>query len=501
MLKRFSTPLLALCLLAFFGCDAADPLGTAGAEEAGLAGNSGSAISAGQGQSYVLIAKGDLPDDLADEVAAAGGTLTEALPEIGVAFATSPAADFQAAAARIKGMETVQPDVVLDWVTPPDLTEVITDGEADAEAGDESLAADEPLAFYQWALDPVGAPAAWNAGYTGEGVRVAILDGGLYDEHPDLQENVDVSASASFVPGFAFNEDTGTFWHGTHVAGIVGAGDNGLGTIGIAPNATLVGVKVLHDGSGAFSWVINGIVYAATPRAEGGGGADVINMSLGATLNEKDKAIKKAVKELSKAIDRATKYAYKQGVVVVASAGNGATNFDKEGKELLKVPAENKHVLSISATGPIGWGRGATNFTTPSYFTDHGKSLVDLGAPGGNQALAFVEGDFSPCTVGGLTATCALFDGYLSTSRGSTPGGAWSWAQGTSMASPVVAGVAALVVEQIGPGNAAQVISRLRSTADDLGKPGQDKFYGHGFINAAHAVSAQRARAPKMAKK
>lgn len=113
----------------------------------------------------------------------------------------------------------------------------------------------------------VEGPAAWATGAAGKGARVAILDGGIHSTHIDLAANIDLGASTSFVPGFAFNQDGGSFWHGTHVAGIVAAADNGIGTIGIAPEATLVGVKVLHNGSGAFSWVIQGILYAATPLA------------------------------------------------------------------------------------------------------------------------------------------------------------------------------------------------------------------------------------------
>lgn len=91
--------------------------------------------------------------------------------------------------------------------------------------------------------------AAPVAGYTGAGVRVAILDGGLFDAHPGLAAGVDGGASRSFAPG-ACNTDVGTFRHGTHVAGIVGARDDERGVIGIAPGATLIGVKVLHAGDG-----------------------------------------------------------------------------------------------------------------------------------------------------------------------------------------------------------------------------------------------------------
>jgi lantibiotic leader peptide-processing serine protease len=209
----------------------------------------------------------------------------------------------------------------------------------------------------------VQAPEAWNAGFTGQGVRVAVLDGGLYGAHEDLAANVDVSASASFVPGQAWNFDTGTFWHGTHVAGIIGAAANTVGVIGIAPRSTLIGVKVLHSGSGQFSWVIEGIMYVAMPVSEGEAGAQVINMSLGAVIpsghGNVDPALKQAVKELVQAIDMATTYAWDRGVTVVAAAGNSAINFDSS-KDVVVVPSSNARVISVAATAPLGWAYGET---------------------------------------------------------------------------------------------------------------------------------------------
>src|SRR5207253_8784296 len=102
----------------------------------------------------------------------------------------------------------------------------------------------------------------------GSGVRVAVIDGGIYTVHPDLAGAIDVAASGSFGSNDAttgegqFNCDTGTFWHGTHVAGIIAARDNGIGVIGIAPKATVIGVKALHSGSGDFGAVISAIIYA-----------------------------------------------------------------------------------------------------------------------------------------------------------------------------------------------------------------------------------------------
>lgn len=308
-----------------------------------------------------------------------------------------------------------------------------------------------------------------------------------------MAPNLDVQSSISTVPGFNFNQDVGTFWHGTHVAGIVAAAGNGI--VGIAPEATIIGVKSLHNGTGAFEWILEGILYAATPQSQGGAGAQVINMSLGATINYRDnwqdKEFRDVFRDLQKTYDRATRYAYQNGVTVIASAGNGGNNYD-DTKELFQLPAQNQHVLSISSTGPTGWLLGNTNFSQPAYYTDHGKSLVDFAAPGGTLGLFVVDGFDGFCNLNGTfvstTNFCEVFDMVFSTVRGTTNGN-YNWSQGTSMAAPAAAGVAALIIQanngKLGP---AQVAARMRQSASDLGKPGQDEFYGHGFVNAAKAV-------------
>ncbi|MBE0658725.1 MAG: S8 family serine peptidase [Bryobacteraceae bacterium] len=231
-------------------------------------------------------------------VTGAGGTVVFGHNGAGVGVATSSAPDFLDRVRASSAITSAAADMVVKW--QPDVRVV--------EAGDPTAQSINPAddRFYplQWAPAAVKAPEAWAKNCTGEGVRVAILDGGIHSTHVDLAPNLDVARSASFVPGFAFNQDTGTFWHGTHVAGIVAAADNNIGTIGIAPKATLVGVKVLHEGSGAFSWIIQGILYASTPIAAGGGGADIINMSLGARLARNAGAPGEAA-ELVSALNRA----------------------------------------------------------------------------------------------------------------------------------------------------------------------------------------------------
>jgi subtilisin family serine protease len=444
---------------------------------------------------FVLIGAGEaLPANLEAQVRAAGGTITRTFPEIGVAVASATDAGFADRAAKIKGMEAVAPDLIVQWVPDVKVGEAI-EAEATGVTEQAFTPASESFWGLQWVPGAILAPDAWKAGYTGKGVRVAVLDGGIWDRHVDIAPNLDRTASKSMVPGVPFNSDVGTFWHGTHVAGIIAAAANGIGTIGIAPEATIVGVKVLHSGSGAFSWVINGILYAATPRSAGGAGADVINMSLGAVFDGKGQDLKgpdkrdykKDVKELMKAIDRAVWYANRQNVTVIAAAGNEGIDFDAE-KDLISTPAGNSHVISIAATGPVGWAYGATNFDRPASYTNYGKSLVSFAAPGGDDAYPTNE----LCAVRANPAQlivnpCWAFDMVISTVRGSaTSIGSYNWADGTSMAAPAAAGVAALIIQKNGGRMpAAQVEAKLLQSSIGDGKTA---YYGHGWVNAYRAI-------------
>jgi lantibiotic leader peptide-processing serine protease len=443
---------------------------------------------------YIILGRGaNLPRNLETAISNAGGTLIATLPEIAVAIAEAEAPDFSNKLQKLQGIESVTPDLRLQW-TDPVLTrgnpELTYDG---GGVGAMNLHEAAAFGFLQWAPEAIGAPEAWAAGFTGSGVRVAVLDGGLHNTHVDLAPNIDVAASISFIPGFDFNEDTGTFWHGTHVAGIIGS--SGLGTVGIAPNATLIGVKVLHGGSGPFAALLQGIVYAANPVAQGGAGAHIINMSLGAVIdyrnNWNDKDFRTAFRELMKAVDRATRYANQQGVTVIAAAGNEELNFDVQ-KEFFSTPAQNHSVISISATGPHGWALGAVDFERPAYYTNHGKSIIDLSGPGGTIGLFLIDGFDGICNVGGVLQFCETFDMILSTVRGPAAStGSYGWAQGTSMAAPVITGIAALVIEKNGGAmNPNAVGSQLRQAGIDFGKPGNDEWYGHGWVSAAKAVGA-----------
>jgi subtilisin family serine protease len=315
-------------------------------------------------------------------------------------------------------------------------------------------------------------------------VRVAILDGGIYDLHPDIAPNLDVARSRSFVPNQAFNTDTGTFWHGTHVAGIVAAADNGTGVVGIAPHATLIAVKVLHSGSGSFGGVIQAILYAATPIEQGGAGADIINMSLGVVFPRGGGNT--GAGPLVAAMNKAVNFAGSRGVLVVSASGNEGLDLDHSGS-LISVPAESGSGIAVSATGPVGWALGATNFDRPASYTNYGTSVINVSAPGGDDAYPGNELCSKPVVGGTVTVPCWVFDMVISTSRGASPAGGYSWASGTSMAAPAASAVAAIIKQQRPSISLGALKAALQNTAVDAGKKGADPFHGKGWVNALNA--------------
>jgi lantibiotic leader peptide-processing serine protease len=444
-----------------------------------------SALSASKSPTYLVSIGASAPADLAARLEKAGGRIKKLSRKAGVAAVESDAADFASRVRTIAGVEGVGRDRVVQWVDPSERAV-----SADFLANDHQ--SNETFANLQWNLLAVQAPEAWHAGYTGQGVRVAVLDGGLNPTHIDLAGSVDVACSASMVEGFNFNQDVAGFSHATHVSGIIAARDNGVGTIGIAPGATIIGVKVLQNGTGSFEDVIEGILYAADPAADpahaGCARADIINMSLGDTFIPTSED-----RELIKALDKATTFAYQHGVTVIASAGNDATYHDK-GSPWVTVPAQSRDVISVSATGPVGFAvgypNGATNFSEPASYTNFGKSVVTLGAPGGNDELPGNALCSIPrIPVGAVTTACFVFDFVISPGTLGPNNTGYFFAEGTSMAAPATAAIAALIIQKnAGSMSPAQVKARLQQSAADLGKPGEDEFYGKGFVNALRAV-------------
>lgn len=385
------------------------------------------------------------------------------------------------------------PNVSLQWIHPGRQEEV------SVEFGSPPFSSDDDFYFdLQWGHDAVDAPEAWNAGFRGAGARVAVLDTGFDTDHVDLVPNINFALSANFVPGESLTYVLpDPFSHGSHTAGTIAAADNAFGTIGVAPEAELVLVKVLSDkGSGTFEGMIAGIVHAANVDA------DVINMSLGATLakhgflddngtpddpSDDVWVTAREVAALKNALGRATTYAYQQGTTLIASAGNEAMDGDHTA-DVFHLPSDAPHVNSISATAPVGWATDPGNIflDNPASYTNFGQSVIDFAAPGGD----FVYPGNENCTIAGITRPCWVFDLVFSTGSNLDPTiASYFWGAGTSMAAPHASGVAAIIIGMHGGSlPPAQVEAALRAAADDLGKPGNDDFYGAGRVNAGNAV-------------
>ncbi len=252
----------------------------------------------------------------------------------------------------------------------------------------------------------------------------------------------------------------------------------------------LVALRVCPDNARGCpdSAILAALVYAAEIKS------DVINLSLGEWLPRRgfvaaDGTYVRAadVAELIVARTRALNFAHEQGATIVAGTANQARDLDAD-RDGVQVFVQLPHVIAVSATGPRGWGSDpSTDLDLPACYSNYGQSVVDLAAPGGNIdcSLPFPPPPpWSFCTVV-ITLPCFAFDTVV----GPTING-WTIDFGTSMATPHVAGVAALVIGahggQMHP-DAVEAI--LRASADDLGKPGVDDFYGSGRVNAARAVA------------
>ena len=334
-------------------------------------------------------------------VAAADGTVNWSHGKAGIASVSSDNADFLAAVIGNKAFKSAAEDMMVQWQDP-----------APIEVG--HINPDNEFFFaqgYQWNMEAINAPAAWAADCTGAGVRVAIIDGGIDPTHPDLAPNMDTSCSVSFVPGQSFDSDTGTFWHGMHVAGIVGAANSSYGVIGVAPEAEMISVKALHDGSGSFGGVIGAILYSADPAAFGAGScdrADIINMSLGALFNKRLPGGGRLVAALNKAVN----FAASKGSLVVSAAGNDGLDLGQT-QDLTSVPAESGSGIAVTATGPedvFGFLGIPGDPRRIASYTNYGEGTTYVAAPGGDFGItAQVVVNSPPSIAGTKRASIAVF--------------------------------------------------------------------------------------------
>jgi subtilisin family serine protease len=391
-----------------------------------------------------------LPKDLAQRIEQVGGKLLKSWDFIGIAVAEFPT-EADALALETEGLK-VMPDIEINWLPDEEQGEATHIGE------------DETFYGYQWHLPLIDADKAWDEGITGAGVRVAVIDTGIWYYHADLNDNIDFASCASFVPGVPdFLDDNG---HGTHVAGIIAAEDNGFGSIGVAPYATLIAVKVLdQDGGGAWSWILNGVIHAVFEDA------DIINMSLRGYIKKSGDLpyyTSRYASQLLATMNKVLNWAASQDVLVVVAAGNEYLNLNHIW-DFAIIPTEAGNCIAVSATGPAD---------DPAYYTNYGTSVVWVAAPGGDFMYDY--------PFGGIFST-------IPPPSGAPPGYHWyTFMQGTSMATPCTAGVAALIISKYGRMNVGKLKNILANSAEDLGKPGKDDYYGRGRVNAYQAVNNKK---------
>ncbi|MBI2375898.1 MAG: peptidase S8 [Deltaproteobacteria bacterium] len=302
----------------------------------------------------------------------------------------------------------------------------------------------DPMYERQWSFPMVDAPTAWEVA-DGRGVVVAVIDTGVAFEDYKGFKKVEDLGGTEFVPGYNFIDDTehpnDDHGHGTHVAGTIAqTTNNGIGVAGLAPRAKIMPLKVLdRGGRGTTADIADAIRMAADE------GAKVINMSLGGGGR-------------SFVMEAAVKYARSKGVFVACAAGNG-------GRGVVEYPAAYPGSTAVSSVGPD---------RKLAFYSSWGKQVA-LAAPGGDKSKGedggILQNTIEPQRTG-ETSLYLLF-------------------QGTSMATPHVAGAAALVMS-LGVTDPDRVEKILRSTATEAGQRGWDPKYGDGILNAGRAAKAAR---------
>jgi len=429
---------------------------------------------------YVVLFKGEgVPAGFAATVAALGGTVTSS-HAAGIASVSGLDAAGAAALAKDNSVADVQPDAILslpaEGVMSADQAYI-----GDVSASSPTNPAGAFFFARQWDYRAIGANIGWAAGRLGSpNVTVAILDTGIDYTHADLAGRVDLSRSVSFIPSddalvAAFfptrNPVTDLHFHGTHVAATVSS--NALAAAGMTSRVTLIGVKVLDvTGSGPFSAIFNGILWAADH------GADVANMSLGTDFPKAHNG------SFLGFYNRIFNYANRKGTLVVVAAGNDSIDLDHDGNNF-NANCNAPNVVCVAATGPTasaGVNGPWANVDAPSFYTNFGRSAISVAAPGGN------IGNNGAGTGGFVWEACSRTSLQVPVCQTGT---FVLGVIGTSQATPHVSGLAALLVEQVGHGNPSQVKARLQQSADDLGATGTDPFYGKGRINVPRAEGLQ----------
>ena len=272
----------------------------------------------------------------------------------------------------------------------------------------------------------------------GSGTKVAVIDTGIDVSHPEFSGRISSLSYNSCSKTNISADYQDKNGHGTHVSGIIGAADNNIGIIGVAPETEIVAIKAQcpesTDGSFSAADLVSAISYVATNQI------DALNMSLGG-YNRSD------------LIAAAIQQAINNGVVIIAAAGN-------EKSSALHYPSSYDGVISVSALESRYNQYNVITIAPDTGYTNYG-ARIDFAAPGTNIYSTYLDGGFKSLS-------------------------------GTSMASPQVAGVVALVMAQNPSYSVDQVKSALKDNAVDRGNPGKDDYYGWGAVNAGNIFNSNK---------
>lgn len=471
-----------------------------------------SAISAKQLPNHIVLVNENRAEKLAEKMTALGGSIESFHAGAGLAV-VSGLTEAGASDLALSGVGEVHADVEIsiDMEHEPARADA-----SDVENAHISSQEDPSTAgriAYQWNMQLIKAPAAWAAGKLGSAnVTVAILDTGIDYGVPDMGDLVDLARSTSFMTRFVGQLDNpltpeneydpivpsddalaailGTHrvmdfnGHGTNVATQVSS--KAFRLAGVTSRTKLMGVKVLGaNGSGTLSGVLNGLLYAAD------NGADVANMSLGGAFSKSGGGSAVAI------INRVFNYARQKGMLIVVAAGNSGMDL-KHNANIYSTYCDAPHVICVSSVGPTVVDG---NPDLPAFYTNFGKNNVDIAAPGGNAGTVrsrwpwSLPGDLRANDVASFVwSYCARLsliilpnvtnpdngDLYLTTCSQTLLLNGYF---GTSQASPHVAGLAALLVAELGKGNPDAIKKQIQRSADPV-----HPALGHGRINVQRAL-------------
>ncbi|MCT9106262.1 S8 family serine peptidase [Streptomyces mirabilis] len=439
-------------------------------------------------------------------ISAAGGTVVIAYEKIGVIVVHSANPDFGKRIRAVRGVQsagaTRTAPLTAAGTTDEGAAQMLSAAEA-SKVSRTAAAGEEPLEADQWDLRAIGADKAAKTNPGSKSVTVAVIDVGVDDTHPDIAPNFSPSQSANCVGGKpdttygAWRPVDADHYHGTHVAGEIAAARNGIGVAGVAPGVKVSGITVAEpDASQLFypESVVCAFVFAADHGVEITNNSYYVDPWLYNCLDDPDQ------RAIVDAVNRAQLYAQKKGTLNVAAAGNSNDDLDSNALEdasspddstavtrtvdphkCFDVPTQLPGVVTVASTGVTG---------AKSYFSSYGKGVIDVAAPGGDK----YQIPDTPSKNGRILSTM--------------PNNQYGFLQGTSMATPHVAGVAALLKSKYPWASPAQLQALLKAEADNPGCPTApydgngdgvvdatcvggkhvNGFYGAGIVNALRAV-------------